>query len=325
VNSPVIDALSPVVLLIAAGFAAGYFRWIEASAVRSLSNLVFFLLAPALLFRSMSSVQITTLDFRPIALYFLAVALLFGAVLWRFGLTRSGAVLALAGTFSNTFMIGVPLIGLAYGQPGLVLLFTLIAVHSLVLLTCATLVLELAVARENAATGPTQAQAHTQTPRHNIVRTLLSALRSTILHPVPLPIALGLAFGLTGWTIPVLLDKPLALLGSAFSPLALVLVGVTLATTPVGTHVRSALGLSLVKNIAHPLLLAALGLAFGLRGVPLAVMVVTASLPIGANVFLFAQRYNTAPQLITASVAVSTALACVTVSAAMWGAERFLR
>jgi malonate transporter and related proteins len=323
VNSPVIDALSPVVLLIAAGFAAGYFRWIEASAVRSLSNLVFFLLAPALLFRSMSSVQITTLDFRPIALYFLAVALLFGAVLWRFGLTRSGAVLALAGTFSNTFMIGVPLIGLAYGQPGLVLLFTLIAVHSLLLLTCATLVLEIAVARENAATAPTQT--HTHTPPHNIMRTLLSALRSTILHPVPLPIALGLAFGLTGWTIPALLDKPLALLGSAFSPLALVLVGVTLATTPVGTHVRSALGLSLVKNIAHPLLLSALGLAFGLRGVPLAVMVVAASLPIGANVFLFAQRYNTVPQLITASVAVSTALACVTVSAAMWGAERFLR
>ena len=178
-NSPVIDALTPVVLLIAAGYAAGRFAWIEATAVRSLSNLVFFLLAPALLFRTMSSVQITGLDFRPVALYFLAVALLFGGVLWRFGLSRNGAVLALAGTFSNTFMIGVPLVGLAYGQPGLVLLFTLIAVHSLVLLTSATLVLELAVARENAATADAPP---------NIVRTLLAALRTTILHPVPLPI-----------------------------------------------------------------------------------------------------------------------------------------
>ena len=44
---------------------------------------------------------------------------------------------------------------------------------------------------------------------------------------------------------------------------------------------------------------------------------VTAALPIGANVFMFSQRYGVAEELITASVAVSTVLAVVTVSVVM--------
>jgi predicted permease len=40
-------------------------------------------------------------------------------------------------------------------------------------------------------------------------------------------------------------------------------------------------------------------------------------LPIGANVFLFSQRYEVAEELVTASVAVSTGLGLVSVSLVM--------
>jgi predicted permease len=52
----------------------------------------------------------------------------------------------------------------------------------------------------------------------------------------------------------------------------------------------------------------------GVSGVPMSVMVVASALPIGANVFLFSQRYKVAEGLITASVVVSTALALVTLT-----------
>jgi predicted permease len=152
-NSPVISALLPVVLLIAVGFITGRAGWIRPEASKDLSNLVFMVLTPALLFRTMSTVHVEQLDFRPVAMYFVAAILLFAAVLVWQGFTRRAAVLALAVTFSNTVMIGVPLVGLAYGKPGLVMLFTLISVHALVLLTLATIMLELAVAREAAASG----------------------------------------------------------------------------------------------------------------------------------------------------------------------------
>lgn len=54
----------------------------------------------------------------------------------------------------------------------------------------------------------------------------------------------------------------------------------------------------------------------------LAVLVTTAALPIGANVFIFSQRYGVAQPSITAGVAVSALLALVSVSLALLLAGR---
>lgn len=309
-NQLVFESLFPVVLLIAAGFFAGRAQWIRANAIKDLSNLIFLLLTPALLFRTMSRVRIEQLDFKPVLAYFLAVIVLFGGTLLVQGFNRRAAVLALANTFSNTVMIGIALIGLMYGPQGLVTLFTLVSVHSLVLLTSATVVLELAVAHEQKL-GTTDEV--TSAPRHPVA-TVMMAVKNALLHPVPLPIIAGLLFAQTGFTIPAVVDKPLELLATAFGPLALVLVGVTLANTRVGEHWRQALALAGVKNLLHPLLVFGLCRLLGVSGVPMAVMVVASALPIGANVFLFSQRYKVAEELITASVVVSTALALVTLT-----------
>lgn len=308
-TNPVITSLLPVVLLIAMGYLSGRAGWIRSEASKDLSNLVFMVLTPALLFRTMSTVHVEQLNFKPVAMYFVAAALLFAAMLLWQGATRRAAVLALAATFSNTVMIGVPLVSLAYGEAGLVMLFTLISVHALVLLTLATVVLELAVAREQAAKGAGA--------RRHMALTVLVAMRNGIIHPVPLPIMVGLAFAQTGLVVPALLDKPLLLLSNAFGPIALLLVGVTLTQVRVGEHLRAALGLALIKNLAFPALVALLSWSFGLSGLALSVMIVAASMPIGANVFLFSQRYEVAQELVTASVAVSTVLALLTVSLVM--------
>ena len=317
-NGLVVSSLLPVVILIAVGWLAGRMRWIRGDSVKDLSNLVFLLLAPPLLFRSMSTVRLEQLSLKPVAAYFVAAGLIFAATLvWR-GFNRTGVVLALANTYSNTVMIGIALVSLAYGPQGMVVLLTLISLHSLVLLTSATVFLELALAQEDAQRLASGGQG-----RPSMARTVGRALRNAIIHPVQAPILLGLLFAQTGLAIPAVLDRPIALLGQAFSPVALMLVGITLALTPVGRHWRPALLHASIKNLVHPALVAALGLAFGLRGLPLAVMVVAASLPIGANVFLFAQRYRSSEGLITASVVVSTVMALVSVSAVMALANRF--
>ena len=91
-------------------------------------------------------------------------------------------------------------------------------------------------------------------------------------------------------------------------------MGLTLAFTPVGQHWRQALALASVKNLLHPLLVYGLCQLLGVTGLPMTVMVVASALPIGANVFLFSQRYQVAEELVTASVVVSTALALVTLT-----------
>ena len=308
-DHPVASSLLPVVLLIGIGFAAGRLKLIRGEAVRDLSNLVFLVLVQALLFRTMATADLARLDLRSVALYYIVAGAMFFALLFIRGLTSRSAVLALAAIFSNTLMIGVPLVQLAYGQAGLVHLFTLISMHALILLTLATVVLELLVAREQAAAG--------LGPRRHIAATVAQAVKNAILHPVPLPIIAGFLYSLTGWGLHPVVERPLKLLGDAFGPVALVLVGVTLAQTAIGPHLRGALVISVLKTILHPLLMWGAGRALGLTGLPLAAMVVAAALPVGANVFLFSQRYKEAEDLVTASVAVSTLMAVGTVSVVM--------
>jgi len=315
---PVLASLTPVFLLIAAGFLAGRVGWIRNEAVKDLSNLTFLLLIPALLFRTMSNVHVEQLDLRPIAAYFLAALALLAALVAWLGLNPRGVVTALAGVFSNMVMIGITLVELAYGKAGVVTLLTLVSVHALILLTVATVVLEAAVARQAVAEGRATPVALSGWARWQALATSSARVaKGALIHPIPLPIVCGLLFAQTGWTLPTVVDKPLQLLGSAFGPIALVLVGVTMARTPVGEHWRGALGVSLSKNLVLPLLVGASAWVFGIRGVPLTVMVVAAALPIGANVFLFSQRYNVAHDLVTASIGVSTGLALFTLSGFM--------
>ena len=277
-----------------------------------MSNLVFVVLTPALLFRAMSSVHIEQLNFKPVALYFVAIGILYAVVFMAQGHNTRAAVLGLAATFSNTVMIGIPRIGLAYGQAALVMLLTLISVHALILLTAATIVLEVMEARQLSA-----AQATSDVPARQVWHTVLTAIKNGIIHPVPLPIILGLLFAQTGLVIPDVVDRPLQLLGNAFGPVALLLVGATLTQVRVGPHLRAALGISLLKNLMLPALVASVCWLSGLRGLSLSVMIVAASLPMGANVFLFAQRYQVAQELVTASMAVSTVLGLATITLVM--------
>jgi hypothetical protein len=305
---PVFVSLTPVFLLIALGVLAGRLNWIRESAVKDLSNLVFLLLIPALLFRTMSAVHVETLDLRPLMAYFpAALLLLLGSIALR-GFNRSSVVMALGGVFSNMVMIGITLVGLAYGKAGLVTLLTLVSVHAVILLTLGSVVLELVVAREAREGGE-------RVP--HVLETAWSAFKGALIHPIPLPILAGLLFAQTGWAMPAVVDKPLQLLGSAFGPIALVLVGITLARTPLGGHLRPALWITVSKNLLLPLMVGLSAWALGITGLPLTVMVVAAALPMGANVFLFAQRYEVAEGLTTAAMGLSTLVALITLSGVM--------
>lgn len=301
-ESPALSALLPVVVLIVTGLVAAKVDWIRPGAVKDLSNLVFYVLTPALLFRTMATVKLGDLDFRPIGLYFAAVALVFAGTMVCYGFTTLAAARALGHTFSNNIMIGIPLVGLAYGQEGLVTLLTLISVHALVLLGSATLVFELAQARQSSAAGKPQA----------LGRTLAQAIKNSVIHPVPLPIIAGLLFAQTGWSIPAVVDKPMQLLGQALGPIALLLVGVTLAYSKLGSLIKPAVRIAAVKTMVHPVLFMGVAWLFGLRGVPMAVMALAACLPVGANVYMFAQRYGVAQEEVTASIAISTGICLLT-------------
>ena len=298
-----LGALLPVILVVAIGWGVARNGLVKQSSVKDISNLVFLVLLPALLFRTMANVTLSELDFYPIVIYFVAALLVFGGTVAFYGLRTASAARGLAHVFGNVVMIGVPITSMFYGEEGLVALSTLIAVHSLVLLSSATVVFELASARDrsNSATGKSRP----------VAWTLLKAVRNSVLHPVPLPVLMGLLYAQTGWGLPGVFDRPLQMLGSAMSPMALLLVGMTLANARIGPAWRQATRIALVKILVHPLVFFLCALALGAQGVSIAVMLLCAAMPVGANVLLFTHRYGVAQEEVLASMAISTVLALI--------------
>ncbi|MCZ2438831.1 MAG: AEC family transporter, partial [Burkholderiales bacterium] len=141
-------------------------------------------------------------------------------------------------------------------------------------------------------------------------------LRNTVVHPVVLPVLLGLLWNLSGIGLHPVLDEALAVLGSAVVPVCLVSIGLTLAYDPVRREqlrgVARASALKLLVQPALVLLVARWG--FGLSGLPLSVAVLMAALPAGSNTLMFAQRYRTLEAEANAGIVVSTVAFVATAS-----------
>ena len=306
----VIFTILPVFGVVLAGWAVARANLITAEGVAGFTNVTFYLFVPALLFRAMRGVHFETLDFAPLYTYFGGALLCFFIVIavscrWFGHELRHGTVNGLAMTFSNTVLLGIPLVKLAFGDAGLVILLTIISMHALILIAVATLILEFVVGAKDRA-----GKSH--------LRNTWDVLRNTVFNPVILPIVVGLLWGALRLPLPDAIDAPLALLGGASGPCSLVLLGASLAQYGIAQYWRPALLLTVLKNIAFPIVIWALGrFVFHLNDLALAVVTVTAALPVGANVYLFAQRYNVAQGEITAAVAISTATSVLTLTLAM--------
>jgi len=292
---PVLEVVLPVYGLIAAGWAAHRAGLVADEDVRRFTDFTFRVFVPAQLFLAMARTDFGTLQAGVPTAYFGAALALFGAVVairWRSVPPVRAAVEGLAASFSNTVMIGIPLVTLGWGERALAMLLSIVALHSLLLLTTATFVFEIA-----AATG---------SPLVAVGR----ALRTSVLHPVILPIIAGAAWSALGPPLPGPAESTLGLLAAAASPLCLVLLGASLGRDGLRTGLRPALALSALKLVVFPLVAAAVGrYVLGLEPLALTVVILTATLPIGANVFLFAQRYRSDTAPIAAAVVWSTLLA----------------
>jgi predicted permease len=253
---------------------------------RVLAGAAFYIFVPALLFRTSARTDFARLDPRIVVAFFvptIAVLLIVYTTLRLARGAQGGAaapsVRAITGSFGNAVQIGIPLARV-----------------------------ELALARARRRADPGGAR---------LLGTLAITAKNTVVHPVVLPVLAGLAWNASGFALPTFADEILATLGQAVVPLCLVLIGVSLAHYGVRGALRGAVVLSTVKLVVQPLaVLVFARFVLGLGGVPLAIVVMMAAVPVGSNALIFSQRYGTLQAETSTAIVVST-LAFV-VSAPLW-------
>ena len=298
--------LVAIFAIVAIGYIADRARWLgEGDAARVLSNAAFYLFVPALLFRTTARIDLHTLPWRTLAAFFVpAIGCLLAVYLFgrraqnAAGPAAAPSVRALSVSFGNTVQLGIPMATALFGVEGLAVHLAIVSLHALLLLTVATTLVELDLAR---------AQTVHRGGEHSLSATLRTTVRNTVIHPVVLPVLVGLLFNLAGFRIPALADETLLLLAQAVVPVCLVVIGMSLAHYGVRGALRGAAWMSAAKLLLLPALVLVAGhWGAGLIGMPLAVIVLCAALPVGSNALLFAQRYQTLEHEATAAIVIST-------------------
>jgi malonate transporter len=303
----ILDIIVPVFGMVAVGWGLGRSRLLTSEGLRGLTNVTFYALFPALLFRSMSKVRVEALSLDILVVFFGSGLLLYFLMMPLGRALRPGeqAVFALSGTFSNGVGIGIPFISYAFGEAGLVPLLMIISVNSLLLLTLASFLMEMEGQGGRAG---------------RLLAKLGGAAWKMVKHPIIPPIFAGLLWSeitalVPGLGTPVVIDRVLQGLAIAAPPCGLIMAGASLAHVGLKEHWQPAAIATVFKLAILPLMVWVAGrYLFTIDPLWLTVATLNAAMPAGANVYLVAQLYKRGIGLATNAVVISTGVSIVTLS-----------
>lgn len=287
----VIMIVLPVFGLIAAGFAARLTNYVSDRTCDGLSEFVYSVGVPCLMFKTLMSVDMPAVQPWGYWLsYFgatFAVWAVAGVLLGRaFGIDGIARVVGgFSAAQSNTALVGIPLILQAYGESGAVPLFLLIAVHLPIMLASATLL------AEGRGTHWTR------------------ILRQLATHPILIGIISGALLRLAGFSLPPLVRTLTDGIGQAAIPTALFAMGMALHRYGLREGTGAAVTITAFKLLIHPALVFFLATrVFDLPAAWAGVAVLFASSPVGINCYLFAAQYGAGKGIAASAITLSTAL-----------------
>ncbi len=306
----VLTLVAPIFGLIALGFVVAKARYVSEGMGKAASVLGYKVAMPALLFRAMLAV-----GDGPVSPLLLIAAYLAGILMaWCLAtlatrlLLRRPAVdapaIAMGCCFSNGVMLGFPIIIQAFGPEAATPLAFLATCETLFLWTFATL--HMALAESGGRTLS--------------LKSLAAVMSDVALNPLIIAMATGLGFRYLGAGLPPLADKLLDLVAQAAVPVSLLGLGMSLAAYQIKGQAPTVGTILAIKMLIYPVL--AFIIADRVMALPplwVGVLATYVSMPVGANAFLFAARYDRAVASISASVAISTGLAVISATLVLYG------
>lgn len=322
--SLLISVLAPVFGLVLASWLLARVVALPTRLTAGFQRLTFDWLVPALLFHTMATVPLPArFNASVLAAYYLPTlalyGLLFAAMCGAGRAARYANILALAGSYSNAVLLGIPLILRAYGDSASAPLFAIVGLHSAAMFFLTTLIHEL-----------TGAHMHLQM-RSRIARLLRETSTQLLRNPILLALLAGALVNLLAIPLPAALYALTGMCRSLAPYAALIAMGWGLAAYDLRGARDDAIAVLLCKLVLHPLLVwlcciwllgahsldgnQALDMQPGLEA---KVLITLAALPSGINAYLFAVRFGAAAAASASAILLSTGLSIISLTCVLY-------
>ncbi|GEM79677.1 AEC family transporter [Vibrio superstes] len=300
----VVFTILPVFLLIGLGFLAAKTRIMPENGHKVLAAFVFNFGLPAAIFSALSTKSLVEIwDTQYLLVYALGSMLAFAVVmgvsvaLLKRNLTQS-VILGLGGSFSNSLLIGFPIIYFLFGSAALVPFSLTLIVENLIMLPLLLMLADFFSVQSDSS----------------VRLRFTSTLKNLAKNPIVLSIVLGMSVSALSIPTPETASKMIDMLASTVTGVALFTIGGGLIGVRVNGMKKEISTVVLGKLILHPLILLGMILIwFELEPTMGAVAVILASMPMFGIYSVIGQKYKM-EGLCSAVLLPTTLLAMVSVS-----------
>ena len=298
-----------VIALGAFSRAIGFF---DADMGLKLARFAFYFILPPFLFLSITAAPVEDLfnigfliRYEVATIAMLCLTGVASAYLFGFKGIKRG-LYGLNAAYPNVGYIGVPLCLMAFGPEAILPLAVILSLDTITLLVCTALFIK---ADDSGA----------------LLASLAHTGKQLIANPLILSAIGGIAFAYSGLPVPDIADRFLSMLAGAAAPAALFALGITLY----GSNLRQAkieIGLlTVLKLVVHPVLVAVLFIAWpGMEPIWVQTAILSAALPIAANVFAMSQYYQSYSEKTAGAIMLTTIIASITTPAVLFLLYRFI-
>ena len=299
-----VTVILPVFLLIAVGYAATRFARFPQTGIDGLMHFTQSYAFPCLLFRAVSTFDISEQFHAPLLLSYYSAALIcfvlgFLAALLIFKREPEDAVvIGFCCLFSNTLMLGLPITERAFGADALEANFAIIAIHAPFCYSLGIAMMEMVRARGSGL---------------NPVGIVTQIGRQVGRNPLVIALVLGFIVNLGGITVPSPLTDAVDMMVAASVPAALFAVGGVLVQYRIEGDFRVVLVICAITLVVHPALVWVFGRYAELDVAQFRSALITAAVAPGINTYVFANMYNRAKRVAASSVLMTTSGSLFTV------------
>lgn len=291
-----LNAIASIFVMMAIGYGAKRLLKIDKESIGRFNSLVFHTLLPLMLFSNIYHSDIRGgVSFRCLGLALTVLAVLF-LFTWFFVKraepdNRQRGVMIQASFRSNFLLLGMPLIQELCPGADLATVSVMLAIVVPCFNVLAVVTLETFSRKQI-----------------NIGQILLGIAK----NPLIIASVAGILGNLSGLRLPACLDNPVSQLGSAASPVALLLLGAQFEFQDVRLHRRNLAICTVFRLVVYPGAALTLAALAGLRGPEFAVLISMFATPAAVSSFSMAAQMGGNPELAASAVTVTTLLSAAT-------------
>lgn len=293
----------PLFAVIVTGWIAGATGYMPKSLAGPLMQFAYYVAMPALIFITIAQQPLgTLLDARFILAFGGGSMIIFAGVVAITTVLAgrslgSATMLGAAAAMTNTGFVALPILHAMQGHHGVLSAAIATAFIGVVMFPVTVILLEIARRGEAQRTGTA------------------ALAKQIVINPVIISTVAGLAWSITGVSVPAPIGAYLDTLGHALTACALFSIGLSISLGDMRERLAEAAALTVVKLIGTPLIVYAIAVALRLDPTLTTSAVVCAAVPTAKTAYVLAHAYCEEEVVVGSTISMNTLLSVVTLLA----------